>query len=115
MGLPEAIEPAVDIGIRDGDRALPGGIYCVSVGDGTINGFATTLSPRQCREILERGELSPGGDAVRLHYDAATEITLVHTVTGAEPAAQVRHRQLEDVLAAFAADELLHELAASPR
>lgn len=111
MGLPAGAEPAVDIGVRSGDQSLPGGICRLSVGDQTVHGFATTLSPRQCRNILARDELPMAVEAVRLHYDAATEITLVHTVSQTELPAEGDRRLLEEVLVAFVADEVLHELA----
>lgn len=108
MDLPEGVEPAVDVGVRTGDRALPGGIYRVSVGDRTIHGFATTLPPRRCRRLLD-GAVS--SEALRLHHDAATEVTLVHTVGESELSAAEHYPLLEDALAACVADELLHDLA----
>lgn len=108
MDLPEGVEPAVDIGVRSGDRALPGGIYRVRVGDQTIHGFATTLPPRRCRRLLH-GAVS--SEALRLHHDAATEITLVHTAGDWGLAATEHYHLLEDALATCVTEELLHDLA----
>lgn len=114
MGLPEGTDPAVDIGVRPCDRVLPGGIYRISAGDLHIHAFATTLSRRKCRDILSRRSAptleDDGRDDVRLHYDAATEVTLVHIVSPLEPVVAERCQQLEEVLADFVADEVLHEL-----
>jgi hypothetical protein len=110
MGLPEGVEPAVDIGVRTGDAALPGGVYRVAVGDETIHGFATTLPVRRCRAVLE--ELPDNGHVVRLHHDVLTEVTFVHTVTAAVDApADAAH--LTDALEALLADEVVHELVGS--
>jgi hypothetical protein len=47
-------------------RALPGGIYRLTIGEETIYGFATTLPPRHCRDVLEG--LPDTGHVVRLHH-----------------------------------------------
>jgi hypothetical protein len=107
MGLPDGVEPAVDVGVRPGDEALRGGIYRVALHGQTIHGFATTLPLRRCRDVLDG--LPDGGNLVRLHHDAATEVTLVHTVipTGDAPR---DGRHLEPVLEALLAAEVVHEL-----
>lgn len=107
MGLPEGADPAVDVGVRRGDAVLPGGIYRVAMRDDVVHGFVTTLPPRQCRPIIES---LPDDRVIRLHYDAATEATLVHTVL---PRGEARDHgvHLEPLLAALVADEVLHELA----
>jgi hypothetical protein len=108
MGLPAGIAPAVDIGVAPGDKALPGGIYRVTVGEQTVHGFATTLPARRCREAL--AGLPEGACPVRLHHDAATEVTFVHTVLPVE-LAPVDGRHLEPLVEALIADEVQHELA----
>lgn len=95
-GFPAGGEPAVDIGLRHGDRVLPGGIYRVVLGGDVVHGFATTLPPRRCRNLLGRG-----GDA-RLHHDVATEITFVHAPR--EP------RAIEELAARFLVEEIAAEL-----
>lgn len=107
MGVPVGEEPAIDIGVRPGDATLPGGVYRVTVGDQTIHGFATTLPPRHCRQALER--LADGGHVVRLHHDAATEVTFVHTVTAtADAPPDAAH--LAPALEALLADEVVRGL-----
>ncbi len=107
MGVPVGEEPAVDIGVCAGDAALPGGIYRVTIGEETIHGFATTLPPRRCRDVL--AGLPDSGHVVRLHHDAGTEVTFVHTVTPAVGApADAVH--LAPALEALLADEIIHEL-----
>ena len=107
MGVPADEEPAIDIGVRPGDEALPGGVYRVAVGDQTVHGFATTLLPRHCREVLEG--LADGGHVVRLHHDVATEVTFVHTVTTtADAPSDAAH--LASALEAVLADEVVREL-----
>jgi len=110
MGLPVGVAPAVDIGVAPGDKALPGGIYRVTVGDQTIHGFATTLPARRCRETF--AGLPEGPHAIRLHHDAATEVTFVHTVLPVE-LAPVDGRHLEPLVEALIADEVQHELASA--
>jgi hypothetical protein len=110
MGLPADVAPAVDIGVQAGDKALPGGIYRVTVGDQTVHGFATTLPPRRCREVL--ATLPDTDHVVRLHHDVATEVTFVHTVAPVSTApADGRH--LEPLVEALIAEEVQHELAVS--
>lgn len=106
MGLAEEEEPAIDIGMKAGDATLPGGIVRVTVGDSTVHGFATILSARRCRQILER--LPDNGHVVRLHHDAATEVTFVHTVvpSGGAP---VDGAHLVAALEAVLVDELVGE------
>lgn len=109
MGLRAGEEPAIDIGVPPGDAALPGGVYRVTVGDQTVHGFATTLSARHCREVLEA--LPDSGHVVRLHHDVATEVTFVHTVTAnADAPADAAH--LAPALEALLADEVVRELVA---
>jgi hypothetical protein len=111
LGVPAGAAPAIDIGVRRGDAALPGGVYRVAVGDQTVHGFATTLPVRRCREILE--SLDDIGHVVRLHHDAGTEVTFVHTVTPtAEAPADAGH--LASALEALLAEEVVRELAGSP-
>ena len=111
MGLPDGTEPAVDIAVRAGDRVLPGGIYRVAIGDQTVVGFATTLSPGSCHELLaERA----GTHVFRLHHDSLTEVTFVHSVMDTDLGSTGWHVRLEDALAAVLADEIEHELAAGP-
>lgn len=107
MGLAGGADPAVDIGVRSGDAALPGGIYRVAVGAETIHGFVTTLPLRKCRQIVRALQCDP---PVRLHHDAATEATLVHTVLPSNDAPDDAGH-LEVVLEALLAEEVIHELA----
>ena len=107
MGFAEDMEPAIDIGVRPGDATLPGGIYRVAVGDEVIHGFATTLPARRCRELV--AERSNVDRPVRLHHDAATEVTFVHTVDSRDAPVDMSH--LEHLLGALWADEVVRELA----
>lgn len=50
LGLDEGRRPAIDVGVRPGDRILPGGIYRVAVEDASVHAFPTTLAPRACRD-----------------------------------------------------------------
>lgn len=107
MGLAEDEEPAIDIGVRAGDATLPGGVVRVAVGHSTVHGFATTLPARHCREVLEG--LADTGRVVRLHHDAATEVTFVHTVTPTADAPP-DGAHLAAALEALLADEIVREL-----
>lgn len=111
MGVPAGEDPAIDIGVRAGDEALPGGVYRMTLGDQTIHGFATTLPPRHCREVLEG--LADTGHVVRLHHDAATEVTFVHTVTATADAPR-DGAHLAPALEALLAEEIVRELAGTP-
>jgi hypothetical protein len=107
MGLPVGAEPAIDIGVPPGDAALPVGVYRVALGDRTVHGFATTLPLRHCRDVL--AALPEAGHEVRLHHDAATEVTLVHTVSASDEApADAAH--LAPALEALVAAEVALEL-----
>lgn len=110
LGLDEGTAPAVDIGVRSGDAALPGGIYRVAVDAADVHAFATTLTPRHCRDLVRAVGGPPTAGDIRLHHDAATEVTLVHTVSprGMPDAGA----GLGDLLAGFLADEVVLELAA---
>lgn len=112
MGLPEHVAPAVDVGVRRGDAALPGGIYRIAVGNAEVHAFATTLAPRGCRDLLDRHGGHVAGLPVRLHHDAATEVTVVHTVGERSTRDPAHLEQLEALLAGFVADEIVHEVAA---
>lgn len=108
LGLAEGRAPTIDVGVRAGDRILPGGIYRVAVDDAQVHAFATTLAPRVCRSII--ASRSPDAADLRVHHDAATDVTLVHDVrhlAGGEGAPAA----LEDVLAGCIADEIAADLA----
>lgn len=107
MGLAPDEEPAIDIGVRAGDITLPGGIVRVAAGDNTVHGFATTLPARRCRDVLEG--LPDTGRVVRLHRDAATEVTFVHTVIpNADAPPDGAH--LTEALEALFADEVVADI-----
>lgn len=107
-GLPPDAEPVIEIGVRAGDAALPGGVYRVTVGDQTIHGFATILAPRRCRAVLEA--ITDSDAVVRLHHDAATEVTFVHSVHPTTEA-PVDGAHLIPALEAIFAEEVVRELA----
>lgn len=109
VGLPEGCDPEVDVGVPAGGGALPGGIYRVPIGGAWVHAFATTLPVRVCRDVVVRHVGEDTDVDVRLHRDAATEVTLVHLVS-ARGQAQ-RQEQLEGLVAAVAVDELLDEVA----
>ncbi len=111
LGLPSGDDPAVDVGVRHGDRAHFDGLYRVNVGDMDVHAFATTLSPRRCRELLIERDASvcrhpSAAGSVRLHHDAATEITLVHALTAHYEHPVERHLLLEDLLVGCMAEEI---------
>lgn len=109
-GVPLGEEPAIDIAVQPGDATLPGGVYRVTLGDQTVHGFATTVPLHRCREVLEG--LPDAGHLVRLHHDAATEVTFVHTVTAnVDAPADAAH--LAPALEALFADEVMRELVAT--
>lgn len=107
LGLPADEEPAIDVGVRGGDATLPGGVYRVTIGEQTIHGFVTTLSPSHCRAVLE--DRAPADVVIRLRPDPATEVTFVHTVhpTGDAPS---DGSHLQRAIEALLADEVVHEL-----
>jgi hypothetical protein len=115
LGLPEDAALSVSIGVRAGDAALPGGIYRVAVDDHYLHAFATTLTPRRCRTVLDQRGDHVAGSPVRLHHDVATEVTVVHSLGPAGPLDPHRRDQLEDLLAGFAVDEVVDELARAGR
>lgn len=108
VGLPPGAEPVVLVGVRSGDAVLPGGVYRVAVGESTIHGFTTTLTPRRCRDVLEARTDSDA--LVRLHRDAATEVTFVHSVHPTADA-PLDGAHLTPALEAIFAEEVVRELA----
>lgn len=111
LGLPTGDDPAVDVGVRHGDLAHLDGLYRVGVGDVDVHAFATTLSPRRCRELLVERDASvcrhpSATGSVRLHHDAATEITLVHALTASDDRTIERHVLLDDLLVGCMAEEI---------
>lgn len=61
MGLPEGVDPTVDIGVRAGDLALPGGMYRVAVGDESVQGLLAAFAADEVlQELNGRGELADG-------------------------------------------------------
>lgn len=108
MGLAPGVDPSVDTGVRPGDAVLPGGIHRVRVGDGIVHAFATTLPARHCRSVLDQGDWGE----VHLHGDAATEVTLVHTVRRREVTC-TPPSALQELLAVLVADEVVHALGIS--
>lgn len=111
LGVPTEHDPAIDVGVRANDASLPGGVYRVTIGNETIHGFVTTLPLRRCRAVLEA--LPDEGPDHRLHHDAATEVTFVHTVLDAEVAPPDAAR-LMPALEALLAEEMVRDLEATP-
>jgi hypothetical protein len=110
LELAEGSSPTIEVGVAPGDRVLPGGIYRVGVADVVVHAFATTLEPRTCRTVVA----AQGGDVpdVRLHHDAATDVTLVHMVRPAAIDGDPR-LLLEDLVAACLAEEVAAGLEAT--
>lgn len=122
-GLPEDHDPAIDVGLREGDVAHPGGIYRVAMADQWLLLFATTLGLESCKDAACGDGLATDTDdpgdrfAVRVgfHNDIATGVTLVHTATPiGDRTEAARHLDLlEALLARFGADELVAALSFS--
>ena len=106
----------VDVAVRRGDHAWPDGCYRIAVGGVHVHGFATTLAPRRCRELLTGQPASEWVAArldVRLYHDAATAVTLVHTSTPAALAVE-RPEALGGLLGRAVAEAAISELAQMP-
>lgn len=109
---------ALDIRVSSGDRIWPSSTYRIGIGGGYVHGFATTLAPHHCRRLIARRATTVSTlldlSAIRLYRDTATEVTLVHVVTPATPAADLRG-VLEGLLAQAVADEVVSELGGAAR
>lgn len=106
----------VDVAVRRGDHAWPDGLYRIAVGGVHVHGFATTLAPRQCRDLVSEqpaAEWLGARQNVRLYHDAATAVTLVHTSTPTSLAFE-RPEALECLLGRAVAEEAISELAEMP-
>jgi len=112
LGMPPGFVPAVDIGVAAGVRALAGGIYRVSVGGSYVTAFTSTLPARRARELLDERGGTVNGDPVQLHHDAAIDMTLVHIVNDHGLVDGYRREELERLLAAFLADEVVQLVTA---
>ena len=110
LGLPAGCAPAIDVGLPPGDRALPGDLYRVALGDDWLHVFATALSVERCK--LAAGD----GPVVRVgfHRDESTEIPLVHVASpvGAIVSARRALDVLEGVYGRCAVAELEAHLIA---
>jgi hypothetical protein len=109
LGLPEDAAPSIEVGVRPGDAAYPSGIYRVATGDVQVHAFATTLAPRACRAVLAASD--GAGDELRLHHDAATDVTLVHTLHDRARPLPSPPWSLEDILVVCFAEEVTREVA----
>lgn len=113
--------PAIDVGLEPGDEALPGGIFRLRTDDQHLHLFLTTLPPSACQRALDAslGDHVVDGPAVELacgswgpvglHWDACTEVTVVHTfahVDDVDGAHAAMTRLLEVVAVAEALAEL---------
>lgn len=110
LDLPEGVDPAIDIGLRTGDAALPGGIYRVAMQERWVHLFATTLDPADCAGLAADDE--PAALLLGFHWDDTTEVTLVHLdiPMGCPDAADLVEEVLEPMLARCATEELLRDL-----
>lgn len=109
LGLPEGSTPTIDIQVLPTDCLYPGGIYRVTAADGVqILAFATTLSPRTCRTILTS---HPSSAAIRLHHDAATDVTILHLTGPGDEQITEAPPMLEDLVASCFAEEVTLTLA----
>jgi hypothetical protein len=81
------------------------------VGDVDVHAFVTTLSPRHCRGLIQGVDTSGLATEVRLRHDAATQVTVVHTVRPRGCDRAEDQQRLEALLGCFVADEVLVELA----
>jgi hypothetical protein len=111
LGMAEGATPGIEVGSRPGDAVHPGPIYEVAVEGGVVLAFATTLGPRACRAAF--GELGAIDEPeLRLHHDAATDVTLVHIVGASGPTTEAHRLLLESLLARCAAEEVASGLSA---
>lgn len=111
IGLAPGVDPAIDVGVGSGDAVYPDGMYRIAIGDVDLHAFATTLSPRQCRQLVA-ARTTPvcrhpsGTNGLELRHDVATEITIVHAATARGEPPIERHALVEDLLIACAAEEI---------
>lgn len=109
LDLAEGVAPAIDVGLRPGDRVHADGIYRVASTEAVVHAFATTLPPRACRTRL--AELGAASAAVGLHHDAGTEVSVLHVTS---PLAEDDGRVpdvLSDLVMACFVEEISQELA----
>lgn len=114
LDLPPAADPHIQIALGPGGAALPGGIYRVTSGEVHLHAATTTLPVRRCRQILADRDVPAGvpeHEGIALRFDAATEITVLHTAGRPGPVADSQLRLLQHALEAVAAEELIRSLA----
>lgn len=111
VGLTPGVDPALDVGVRPGDAAHADGMYRIAFGEVDLHAFATTLSPRQCRQLLD-DRATPvcrhpsAAHVLELRHDVATEITIVHVATPRGEFETGRHVLVDELLMACAAEEI---------
>jgi hypothetical protein len=105
FGMAEGCAPAIDVGVGEGDRVYPGGLYRVAVGDMQVHAFVTTLAPKACRPVVAArvGDRGP----VKLHHDTTTAVTMVHAATPADGPVDQARGLFEDLLAGCLVEEVV--------
>jgi hypothetical protein len=112
LGLPDGMDPAVEVLVAPGDRRLPSGIYQVQVEGAWRVVFPSLVPPARCAEVLA-GEW-PDLD---LHADALLGITLVtlHRSAVHGPVAGEGAERLVEAQARLLVEELIGSLEPAPR
>ena len=112
LGLPEGMDPAVEILVAPGDRRLPSGIYQVQVDGAWRVVFASLVPPDRSVELLAGGwpELS-------FHVDSLLGVTLVTVDRSAlqGPVAGEAAERIVDAQARLLVEELVSEVTADTR
>jgi hypothetical protein len=112
-GLEAHERPCLTLSAGDDHRILPGGLCLVSDGDTCRVVAATVLPQERCREELLVDGATPGDSVpLALHWDDATEVTLIHTHPDDE-GLDLAIRAVEAAFARCAAAELLDEVSPS--
>ena len=112
-------DPAIDIGVPADGRSWPGGIYRVPLEQRWLYAFATTLDPETCHEIgrpvVDASGPLPALEALGIRGDTDTGVTVLYAeaASTSTPVEELRTRALlEELLARFATEELIRDVAA---
>ncbi|MGH8975888.1 MAG: hypothetical protein ACRD0C_22100 [Acidimicrobiia bacterium] len=112
LGLPDGVDPAVEVLVSPGDRRLPSGIYQVQVEGAWRVVLPTLVPPARCTELL-----TPEWSDLGFHGDPLLGVTLVtlHRPAAQGPVVGEAAERMVEAQSRLLVDELIGSLEPAPR